>query len=213
MRLIVAGVAALILAWIGIGAWMQRTQAFDPPPRLPPHLRWAPSPAVAIELVRSADDVRSILRDPTGDHNRAVQRQVIGEDWYCIATYWLYFLGMGALLAGCRWPGARWLAGAVALTATAAALGDVLKNRGILRVLDTEPDQLNDAMARTIRGASLAKWGLLAVVEGLLSPLFLAYRGGPIFPRILSTVAGWCWPSRPCWASWGSCGTRRSWGR
>ena len=191
MRLIVAGVAALILAWIGINAWLLRTQSFDPPPRLPPHLHWTHSPALAIELVRSADEVQSILRDPTGDHNRAVQREVIGEDWYCIATYWLYFLGMGAILAGCRWPGARWLAVAVALTATSAALCDVLENRGILRVLDTEPDHLDDTMARAIRGASLAKWGLLAVVEGLLSPLFLAYRGGPILPRILSMLAGW----------------------
>ena len=98
---------------------------------------------------------------------------------------------MGAILAGCTWPGARWLAVAVALTATSAALCDVLENLGILRVLDTEPGNLNDTMARTIRRASLAKWGLFAVVDGLLSPLFLAYRGGPIIPRILSTLAGW----------------------
>lgn len=191
MRPIVTGVAILILAGIGINAWILKTQAFDPPPRLPPHLRWTHSPALAIELVRSADEVRSILRDPTGDHNRAVQRQVIREDWYTIATYWLSFLGMGAILAGWRWPGARWLAVVVALAATAAALCDVLENRRILRVLNTEPDQLNDAMARAIRGASLAKWGLFAVVDGLLSPLFLAYRGGPILARILSTLAGW----------------------
>jgi len=190
MRRIVTGVAALILAWIGINAWVLRTQSFDPPPRLPPHLHWTHSPVLAIELARSADEVRSILRDPTGDHNRAVQRQLIREDWYCIATYWLYFLGMGAILAGCPWPGARWLAVAVALAATAAALCDVLENRGILRLLDTEPGHLNDTMARTTRGASLAKWGLFAVVEGLLSLLFLAYRGGPILPRLLSTLAG-----------------------
>ena len=191
MRLIVTGVAALILAWIGILAWMQRTQSFDPPPRLPQHLNWTHSPVLAIELVRSADEVRSILRDPKGDHNREVMRQQIREDWYCIATYWLYFLGMGAILARCTWPGARWLAVAVALTATSAALCDVFENLGILRVLDTEPGNLNDTMARTIRGASLAKWGLFAVVSGLLSPLFLAYRGRPILPRILSTLAGW----------------------
>ncbi len=157
MRLIVTGVAALILTWIGINAWILTTHSFAPPPELPLDLQWTHSPVVAIELVRSADEIRSILRDPTGEHNRAVQRQVIWEDWFCITNYWLIFLGMGAIMAGCPWPGARWLAVAVALAATSAALCDVLENRGILRVLDNEPDHLNDAMAQTTRGASLAK--------------------------------------------------------
>ncbi|MBV8234002.1 MAG: hypothetical protein JO329_28825, partial [Planctomycetaceae bacterium] len=101
-RLRVVGVLLLVLG--GIAALMGRAEAFDPPPLLHSSLR---SPVLAIELVRSADDARSVLRDPEGEHNRAVMRRLIDLDWSFIAAYALAFCGLGLVLRACRGPGAR----------------------------------------------------------------------------------------------------------
>jgi hypothetical protein len=101
-RLRVVGVLLLVLG--GIAALMGWAQAFDPPPLLHSSLR---SPVLALELVRSADDARSVLRDPDGEHNRAVMRRLIDLDWYFIAAYALAFCGLGLVLRACRWSGAR----------------------------------------------------------------------------------------------------------
>ncbi|MBV8316438.1 MAG: hypothetical protein JOZ53_15980 [Planctomycetaceae bacterium] len=119
-RLRVVGVLLLVLG--GIAALMGRAEAFDPPPLLHSSLR---SPVLAIELVRSADDARSVLRDPEGEHNRAVMRRLIDLDWSFIAAYALAFCGLGLVLRACRGPGARALGTLAIFGAGAAALGDV----------------------------------------------------------------------------------------
>jgi carboxypeptidase PM20D1 len=187
MRLFVFGVGVLILLATAIVAWMQKTQDFDPPPRIPPHFR---SPVVALELVRSADEVRAVLCDPMGLKNRRIMRGQIQADWPFIVTYGLILVGLGLVLARCGWPGARVLAALAVVTATGAALADGFEDLGILLVLDTGPDCLSDAMARTIRTPSLVKWGLLATVAAALAPLFLSYRRGPVLPGILSAFSG-----------------------
>ncbi len=187
MRTIARGSGILILVLAGISVWMQQTQTFDPPPRPPQQFS---SPILAMELVRSAEEVRSILGDPIGTQNRRVMRRQIDEDWPFIVTYWLLLLGLGRIQFASRWPGARICTAVVVLTATAAAICDVFENLGILLVLDSDIASLNDPMARTIRTASLAKWGSLAIAELAAAPALLAYRRGAVIPGILSTVAG-----------------------
>ncbi len=177
----------LILCLAGIWARMYATQSFDPPPLVPGSLH---SPIVAMELVRSPAEVRSLLRDPMGQHNRDVMRKQIRLDWLFIGTYWLLFSLLGLVLLNCRWPGARLLGVVVVLGAFAAAQWDIFEDLGILLVLDTPVGDLNETMPANIRTASLVKWGLLSLVEAGLAFLFLAYGRKEWFPRLLTTAAG-----------------------
>jgi carboxypeptidase PM20D1 len=190
MTLLVRWAALLILALAGLILWMKETEkSFDPPPHLPPHLS---SPILAMELVRTSEDIRFALDDPTGWENRLVFRRLTNEDWPFILAYWLLFLSLAGILlrCRCRWCLARILAILVILTASAAALCDVFENLGILLVLDTDIGCLSDAMARSIRTPSLIKWGSFAAAALFAAPLFLSYRRGPILPGILTIFAG-----------------------
>src|SRR5947209_6068077 len=132
MKTFVMVISVLIVTLIGIVFWMRWTQSFDPPSPAPGNE--VSSPVLALELVKSADEVRSVLRDPLGWINRSVLREQIREDWFFIPTYATCFVLMGVLLGRCRWRGARLLAAATALLAVVAAVFDVLENLGTLRV-------------------------------------------------------------------------------
>src|SRR5262249_48634674 len=86
----------LIAVLVGIGLWMSVTQDFDPPPSLQPGLR---SPILGVELVKSAEEFRRLIREPLGGHNRVVYRGQIREDWYFIPSYTALFVGLVTLLA------------------------------------------------------------------------------------------------------------------
>jgi hypothetical protein len=188
MTMVLRVVGILILCLAGIGAQMQRDNKFDPPPSLPGSFR---SPILVMELVRTAENVRSVLRDPMGQHNRDLVRRQIELDWAFIPAYWICFTGLGLIALACPWPGARVIGALVIFTAEAAALCDVFENQGILLILDTPPAHLNDSMATAIRHPSLAKWGFLAVVEAGLATLFLAYGRREFLPKVLTKIAGW----------------------
>jgi carboxypeptidase PM20D1 len=184
---ITKGLAYLILVLTATFLVMGATASFDPPPDEPQGLG---SPVLEMEMVRSADEIHAVLRDPVGWHNREVMRLQICEDWPFIVLYWLFFLGLGVILFRCNWTGARVLGVLLVFSATAAAGGDVLEDLGILRALDADVASLDDSMAYAIRTPSLAKWGLLAGVYLAAAPLFLSYRRGPIGAGFLSTLGG-----------------------
>jgi hypothetical protein len=164
----------LVLALGGIAVWMGATQTFCPPPRTPEGID---SPVLAMELARTANEVRGVLRDPDGGRNREVMRGQVREDWPFIACYWACFSGIAA--AGLRSSRRRVRAAAVValLAATGAAAGDVVEDLGMLRQLRTDADRLTDAMAEATRTASLIKWGLLAATEAVLGLIFWSSRG------------------------------------
>jgi hypothetical protein len=180
-------IGGLILALGAISGWMGATQTFCPEPALARHLR---SRVVAIELAQSAAEVRQILGDPDGQVNRRVMRQQVALDWPFIASYWLAFSGLGLLLARRDRLGAKGLAWAVVAGATLVVACDIAENVGILRVLTTDPDRLTEELVATVRIPSLVKWGLLGVVEGISSLLFLGHRDPDEVVRPLSTIAG-----------------------
>src|SRR4051812_33287958 len=95
MRAVVRGAGALILVLAGIAVVMAKTQRLDPPPAVPPQIR---SPVLALELARSAADLRALFADPTGGRNRAVFRGQIAQDWFFIAAYWALFVALAAIL-------------------------------------------------------------------------------------------------------------------
>jgi hypothetical protein len=180
---VLAGILVLTLG--GIYGWMRATQRFCPEPRTPEDLR---DPVLAIELARTAGEVRGVLGDPDGRRNRAVMRGQMFADGFFIACYAECF----ALLAVVTFCSRRArFAGAVALLAAlGAGVFDVVEDLGILRTLDTDPDQLTDAMVASTRHASLAKWLLVGVVETALSRLFLGFRGEDKGRRAVSWAVG-----------------------
>ena len=120
---VLAGI--LVLASGGIAGWMRATQRFCPDPRTPEDMS---EPILAIELARTAGEVRGVLGDPDGRHNREVMRVQIFEDGLFIACYALCFALLGVVTFRSRGRGA-WLAGAVAvLAALGAGASDVVED-------------------------------------------------------------------------------------
>jgi hypothetical protein len=142
-----------------------------------------------MELARSPDEVRNLLREPMGQINREVMRKQIQIDWYFIGTYWLLFSILGCVLARCRSLLAAGAGVMVILGAFAAAQWDIYENLGILLVLDTRASDWSPTMLANVRNASLVKWGLLALVEAGLAFLFARYGRIEWFPRIFTAAA------------------------
>ena len=108
--------------------WMSRTQDFDPPPCLPDGFD---SPVLAIELVRSTEDISRILRDPVSGKKRQVFRTQIFEDWFFIPSYSLAFIGL--IIVGFRkTPFGTGLAFFAVVCVAFAAACDVQENLAIL---------------------------------------------------------------------------------
>src|SRR4051812_23663961 len=129
MRAIARLAGLLILASAGIVLLMDATQDFDPPPG---SVRGLVAPILAMELAGSADEARTVLRDPMGWRNRRVMREQIALDWPFIGAYWALFLALAWLLSRRPRPWATGIAMVVALAASLGALADVFEDRGIL---------------------------------------------------------------------------------
>ena len=140
--------------------------------------RGVPDPVVAIEVAQSIGDVDDILGDaPSPDREVMRVKQYI--DFGFIAAYLPLFLTLAMLLSRQPgWPRAAGMAALVCAVATAAF--DVRENLSILRILDVPLRSTSAAMINAIRGASAAKWALVAVTEALLAALFLSFSGWPM---------------------------------
>jgi hypothetical protein len=74
-------------------------------------------------------------------------------------------------------PTAKWLGPIAAISVIGAALFDWIENSRMLRAMSVDPANINDAMAVSIRQASLLKWGLFFFSIGLLG-IILVWRSG-----------------------------------
>ena len=165
-------VVLAVVASTSVIVWMSRTQDFDPPACLPDGFD---SPILAIELVRSAEDVSRILRDPVSGKNRQVFRAQVFEDWFFIPSYSLAFIGL--IIVGFRkTPFGTGLAFSAVVCVALAAACDVQENLAILRVVNNGRFDPSDAPALAIRNASVVKWAAIFAACALVAPLFSSGR-------------------------------------
>jgi hypothetical protein len=185
---LVGGLGLVVLA---ISAWATLTGHFA---------GGVKRPVLAMELAASTQDVRNLLA-PQGNVDQ--MRHQITVDWFFIAGYWLFFLGVAGLLAAQAPAASRWNAGLAALLATGTALFDLRENCGILRSLDAFPGGGPSLeVVRDTREASLLKWMLLFVLLLLLSQLFawrpdwLRWVGVALAAGGLLGLVGLAWQAR-----------------
>lgn len=162
--------SAGILAFLSTGICLWMMVAFRFEPKEP--LKGFQSPIVALELASSPKEFASIVGDKQ-DPNRTIVRKSLCADYVFIAVYWLLFVSMSILFAGCNFPGAYQFGIAVGICITAAAVFDVVENSYIAQMLSL-PTTVNDHdVINKLRHASLAKWTLIFVTTTLVSQLFL----------------------------------------
>ncbi|HMF36515.1 MAG TPA: hypothetical protein VKF17_07735 [Isosphaeraceae bacterium] len=179
-------VVLAVVASTSVIVWMSRAQDFDPPPCLPDGFD---SPVLAIELVRSAQDVSRILRDPESGKNRQVFRTQIFEDWFFIPSYSLVFLGL--IIVGYRKTSfGTGLAFSAGVCVALAAACDVQENLAILRVVNNGRFDPSDASALAIRNPSMVKWAAIFAACALVAPPFLFRTPGGALTRWLARAVG-----------------------
>jgi hypothetical protein len=168
LQRIAGALAVLCLMAIGL---LQGPPHFTNASRPP---RGIADPGVALQVARNAAEVDDILGDaPSPDREVMRQKQYI--DFGFIAVYAMLLITLALLLA--RESYGRHAAGvAVIICAGATAAFNALENLTILQILDVPLRQTTPAMIDAIRGASTARWALMAVTLALLAGLFLAYR-------------------------------------
>jgi hypothetical protein len=148
-----------------------------------PYLGQFKAPVVALELARSGDEIRTLLREvnETLPDKAAVDVKAAKakfgkiqdmDNTIFIPTYVALLSAYCALLFYHRFAGARLSAVAAFVCVIAGAACDYLENHGIARALGEEPGRITDAMAEAIRVPSLWKWGLIFFAILLLSTMF-----------------------------------------
>jgi hypothetical protein len=170
--------AVLCLAMLALLAGKPSfTNASRPP-------RGISDPSIALEVVRSLDDVDFILGEaPSPDREVMRIKQYI--DLGFIASLTALFLTLASMLLG----QGNWgrIAGPAAMVCALATLVfDVIEKRAILRILDVSLLQTTPAMINAIRSAGAATWALAALTLALLSSL---YRRNPVGLFLLATSA------------------------
>lgn len=159
-----------ILAFLSIAISLWMLTAFQFEPKEP--LNGFRSPIVALELSSSPQVFAGIVGD-IHDPNRAIVWKSLRTDYVFIAVYWLLFVSMSILFAGCRYPGAYLFGIAAGVCITAAAAFDVLENSYIAQMLSLSPTDNGHDVINKLRHASLTKWTLIFVTTSLVSQLFL----------------------------------------
>jgi hypothetical protein len=133
------------------------TNASKPPGGIPPVL--------AIQLVRTAEDVDLILGEaPSPD--REVMRMKLYADFALIAGYTGFFAALGVLAARGRGLSA-WAGIAGAVCGASAGAFDLAENRAILAILEVPVRATSQAMLDGIRFPAVAKWILIAIAGAL----------------------------------------------
>jgi hypothetical protein len=133
------------------------------------------SEGLALELAGSVEDVRARVGD-AGDRRRDKHLNRLAVDAFFVPAYWAVFVALGVLLAfrprEWSWDAwALWVGAAAVLSATVAAIADVTENGRLRTVLETPIAATTVDLVRSIRAASLVKWGASAVTVALLSGL------------------------------------------
>ena len=143
-------------------------------------------PIVAMELPRTAADLRAVVGDEPED--RARMATTLRLDAWFIPAYTGLFLAL-IWLARRRGSsaGAR-MAALATLAVLVAAAGDVAENRAIAEVLG--PRGIDDAGADAIRRAALVKWTAFYVAAGWIGLLLMTRRYRSEAPRFRLVLAG-----------------------
>jgi hypothetical protein len=173
-----AGVlAVLCLAMLALLAGKPSFSNASRPPR------GVSDPGIALEVVRSLDDVDFILGEaPSPDREVMRIKQYIDLGFIALLTGLFFTL---AWMLMCQGTWGRLAGPAAMVCAGATAVFDVIEKRAILRILDVSLLQTTPAMINAIRSAGAATWALAAVTFALLSSL---YRLSPIGAFLLVTA-------------------------
>ena len=128
--------------------------------------RWPSDPAMEVQTVRDAEDLRLTLGDaPSQD--RETMRVKVKIDFALIAAYVTLLVALGVVVA--RAGGWKRLAGvAAAICALAMGVFDVLENLAILDILDVPIASTTETLLAAIRRSSEIKWSLFALCVVLL---------------------------------------------
>ncbi|OHB68174.1 MAG: hypothetical protein A2W17_01655 [Planctomycetes bacterium RBG_16_41_13] len=159
-----------ILAFLSIAISLWTLMAFQFEPKV--SLKGFQSPIVAIGLASSPQVFSSIVGD-TQDPNCTIVRKSLRADYVFIAVYWLLYVSMSILFAGCNCPGAYQFGIAAGVCITAAAVFDVFENSYIAQMLSLPATDNGHDVINKLRHASLAKWTLIFVTTALVSQLFI----------------------------------------
>jgi hypothetical protein len=134
------------------------------------------SDGLALELARSVEEIGARVGDE-GDQRRVKQLKWLDLDAFFVPAYWALFVALGVVLAFRQrewswdaWP--VWIGAAAVLAATVAAIADVSENGRLRTVLETPLAATTVELVRSIRSASLVKWGASAVTVALLTGLY-----------------------------------------
>jgi hypothetical protein len=161
-----ATLASLALAALYLPA-LFRTSA--PHPALPYGFT---NPSVAIEMVRTSDDVRTLAEEP-GSRRNLWHRSGLTFDFLAITVFALLNLAQCAALAERRFFGALWLAAAAATCSAGGALFDVVENFQLFALLDLPAnDPRLPVRIADLSAATGWKWNLLFLALLLLSANF-----------------------------------------
>ena len=133
-------------------------------------------PVLALELVKSRDEVEMVLGDGEGESSKItrnmMKEDLKGDSYVFIPIYWLLLITMSWLLTRRQFNWATWAGIAAGVSVTGAAIFDYLENAGIRAVLDKPIAEITDQMALAIRRPSLVKWALIFIAMGLLAAIF-----------------------------------------
>lgn len=175
VRVFGAILCALIVVALGFTLYSKYVKKREYPDRkpLPGGLS---KPMLALELVRSKEEVEMVLGSDTDESNtrmRDLMREDLKVDSFAfIPIYWLVIMAMSWLLVRRPSEWSTWMAIAAATCITGAAIFDYVENSRMSALLDASIANTQTAMALAISRASLVKWGLIFIVMPLLSALF-----------------------------------------
>lgn len=131
---------------------------------------------LAMEFVRSADDLEAIVGAP-GHPNRTTMRRKIEIDNVWIGCYALLFVLVSILLGAQHFPSAVYLAVVAALCGFTAAGFDIIENRAIFRALGLAESAATSEALPLIREAALLKWAFVFISMAILAISFFGREG------------------------------------
>jgi len=181
-RLIACLAGAIATVMTIAGAVLSTANAFLGPkhrPNLPPGIRL---PGLALELAHESAEVATIV-GPIDGQIRDILRAQNDFDFVVIAAYWTLLLTLSGFCIGLRNAGV-WLGAVAAISATTAALFDVVENFRLYALLDAHVDV--GAHLTAFRQASRCKWGALFSTMAPLGASLLWHSAGP-----LRLLGGW----------------------
>lgn len=132
------------------------------------------SPAVALEMVESIEDVYEIVGG-VDDKRRYKARTSVCRDPWLISSYLFLFITMSAVPWRLELPWTPFLAAAVVLVGVAAAVFDLFENHSIMALLSEEPPSRSSIDA--VRHRAVGKWAAYFSTVALISVAFVVREG------------------------------------